>query len=599
VAGGYENHATAFGDSIGGGFNHSASGGWCTIAGGRDNEATQEYATIPGGEQNLAGGEYSFAAGRQAKVRGPEDVGGGDTNGDEGTFVWADSTGDEFWSTGPDQFLIRATGGVGINTNDPSAPLDIFAPNYLGVHLDHYAVTGGQGVSVQQHLETDAAYPVYGAHFLVAGGTAYGVYAETTQAAATTTYGVYGRSANVSTDYSAAGYGGYFVSDGTILGAGVFGRHRTKGVSGLADASGGAGVYGRGTSEEVSYGGHFIAEGVEGTGVKSEATSTEAVMSGEFLIPSYYGLVAEATGPSGVGISAEGGYAGAYFSGSFSGVSGSGNTGVSGSGDYIGVSGTAWGDYGYGVFGSVPPESTHGTAVEALASGENSTAIHGVADEYAAVSDAALFDGDVTVDGDFEVVFPGMKDFVQPHPENPGLEIVYVCLEGGENGVYVRGSGQLSNGRAEIELPEHFALVAAEEGITAQVTPVEECRGLFVTDKSPGRIAVREMQGGTSDARFDYLVMGVRRGYEEHEPIRENKRVRPDWRISQEEYEARMARPENRRARELLIENGTLNADGTINLDTANALGWRLGPKTRAERLERTTPPRHLDEVGE
>jgi hypothetical protein len=81
---------------------------------------------VPGGFLNCAGGEYSFAAGVGAKVRQPSGsslcTGGdsGDSDGDEGTFVWADKGG-SFISTGPNQFLVRASGGVGINTNNPSA----------------------------------------------------------------------------------------------------------------------------------------------------------------------------------------------------------------------------------------------------------------------------------------------------------------------------------------------------------------------------------------------------------------------------------------------------------------------------------------------
>ena len=51
----------------------------------------------------------------------------GDSDGDEGTFVWADTTPPfaPFVSTGPNQFLVRAAGGVGINTNAPAVPLDV------------------------------------------------------------------------------------------------------------------------------------------------------------------------------------------------------------------------------------------------------------------------------------------------------------------------------------------------------------------------------------------------------------------------------------------------------------------------------------------
>ena len=49
------------------------------------------------------------------------------SSGDGGTFVWSDAASagpsglPEFTSTGPNQFLIRAAGGVGIGTNSPAA----------------------------------------------------------------------------------------------------------------------------------------------------------------------------------------------------------------------------------------------------------------------------------------------------------------------------------------------------------------------------------------------------------------------------------------------------------------------------------------------
>ncbi|MEI2725492.1 MAG: FG-GAP-like repeat-containing protein [Verrucomicrobiota bacterium] len=123
VAGGYGNEAsgyTAFlgaglgnrvsGNyaTLGGGDNNLASGGGAFVGGGSANQATNGFATVPGGEKNLAGGLYSFAAGRRAKAL------------HEGAFVWADHQAADFASTTDDQFLIRALGGVGINTNNPN-----------------------------------------------------------------------------------------------------------------------------------------------------------------------------------------------------------------------------------------------------------------------------------------------------------------------------------------------------------------------------------------------------------------------------------------------------------------------------------------------
>lgn len=109
---------------------------WATVAGGRANVAGNENAAVVGGysnsatgrssvalggELNHAGGDFSIAAGRGGRVRDAATV--GDSNGDENTFVWSD--GSTFISTGPRQFLIRAAGGVGINTNDPDVELEI------------------------------------------------------------------------------------------------------------------------------------------------------------------------------------------------------------------------------------------------------------------------------------------------------------------------------------------------------------------------------------------------------------------------------------------------------------------------------------------
>jgi hypothetical protein len=184
------------------------------------------------------------------------------------------------------------------------------------------------------------------------------------------------------------------------------------------------------------------------------------------------------------------------------------------------------------------------------------------------------------------------KTFIQPHPADPSKQIVYICLQGGENAVYVRGSGQLDNGRARIDLPEHFALVAAQQGLIAQITLRDgKAAGyLYVESLDPRSMIVAEAGGGTSGARFDYLVMGVRRGFEEHEVLQKNTHMKTDREVSQHMYEKWTTRPKNRGIQKLLIQNDTLTPEGKINQDTARSLGWRLGAKTEAERLQKILP---------
>jgi len=130
-------------------------------------------------------------------------------------------------------------------------------------------------------------------------------------------------------------------------------------------------------------------------------------------------------------------------------------------------------------------------------------------------------DGDLDVDGNLDV--GGVKFFVQEHPTDSTKEIAYAALEGPEAGTYVRGTAHLTNGEAVIELPESFALVTAGEGLTVQVTLLDPCNGLYVAEKSTERIVVLELLEGTSNARFDYLVQGVRSGYEDYDPIRRSE----------------------------------------------------------------------------
>lgn len=115
----------------------------------------------------------------------------------------------------------------------------------------------------------------------------------------------------------------------------------------------------------------------------------------------------------------------------------------------------------------------------------------------------------------------GTKSFVQTNPANPNQEIVYVSLEGGEAGTFFRGSGNLDNGKAIISLPEHFALVSNDEGLTVQLTPKGKWLQLYTSQIDTKQIVVHEAQGKNGD--FDYLIQGTRKGYENHQVIREKK----------------------------------------------------------------------------
>jgi hypothetical protein len=135
VGGGVGNDARGTSSFVGGGRDNVAEGPRSFVGGGRDNEALGSQSFVAGGRYNCAGGLRSWAGGHRAKVRpGFEPVSASGScfglpypggNGDEGTFIWADSTDENFVSTGPGQFLVRASGGMGINTNQPEAGLHV------------------------------------------------------------------------------------------------------------------------------------------------------------------------------------------------------------------------------------------------------------------------------------------------------------------------------------------------------------------------------------------------------------------------------------------------------------------------------------------
>lgn len=113
VGGGDENEVTASHGTVGGGVSNTVSGEAATVAGGEANTASGADATVPGGQNNTASGAGSLAAGTDA------------TAGHDGAFVWSDSSGGAVSSTGQDQFIVQASGGVGIGTEAPTETLDV------------------------------------------------------------------------------------------------------------------------------------------------------------------------------------------------------------------------------------------------------------------------------------------------------------------------------------------------------------------------------------------------------------------------------------------------------------------------------------------
>lgn len=158
----------------------------------------------------------------------------------------------------------------------------------------------------------------------------------------------------------------------------------------------------------------------------------------------------------------------------------------------------------------------------------------------------------------------GTKSFLEPHPTDPSRMIAYVALEGPEAGTYFRGRGRFVGGSARIDVPESFRMVTDPEGLTVQVTAIGRTASVGVVWISLDVIEVE----ANRDVEFSYLVQGVRKAYRDLQPIVANTFFRPS--SAGDRMPVSLSAEEKQR----LVENGTFNEDGTVNMTTAERVGW-------------------------
>jgi hypothetical protein len=314
-----------------------------------------------------------------------------------------------------------------------------------------------------------------------------------------------------------------------------------------------------------SIGGIFSASSYSGkatvaanhTGVMAEGTTG----GGYFTDSDNTGLTW--VGKGDLGIDARGNGAGGYFSDSDNsgyayvgygdyGIEGRGNTGggifydlnatgyaVIGSGD-SGLS--AWGSYAGGTFDD-----------------SNSSS-------YAYVSNDT-----------YKIFGSGTVSFVQNHPIEKDKVIVYACPEGDEVATYTRGTAKLVNGEAHVKLGETFQWVTNPDiGLTAHVTPKSKDSVLYVESVSTSELVVKNVKGFPLDATFDYLVYGLRIGFEESSIVQEKQQESyiPSFKNHRERYaKYPQLRTFNSLERFKKMESSVLGVDeNTIDLSKANVL---------------------------
>jgi hypothetical protein len=108
----------------------------------------------------------------------------------------------------------------------------------------------------------------------------------------------------------------------------------------------------------------------------------------------------------------------------------------------------------------------------------------------------------------------GTKSAVVP-VDGGSRKVALYAVEAPENWFEDLGSAQLSNGSARVDLEPTFAqTVNTDLDYHVFLTPNGDCKGLYVSQKSPTSFEVHELGGGTSSVAFDYRIIAKRKNYE-------------------------------------------------------------------------------------
>lgn len=138
--------------------------------------------------------------------------------------------------------------------------------------------------------------------------------------------------------------------------------------------------------------------------------------------------------------------------------------------------------------------------------------------------------------GSFQFYINGshVKTFVIQHPVQEDKYLVHGTLEGPEGAVYYRGSAQLKNGYAVIDLPDYFEALTREEGRTVLLTNVDGYEPLCVCTTKGKRIVqgrfIVMARSPMSSQEFDWEVKAIRKDVSllEVEPSKKDTQVYGD-----------------------------------------------------------------------
>jgi hypothetical protein len=328
-----------------------------------------------------------------------------------------------------------------------------------------------------------------------------------------------------------------------------------EGISGIGvQGSGVTGVLGQGLSNGIGVEGTGGSVGVKGQetiaggiGVWGEDDATTGVNNGVF--GEIFSSSSDATAVLGVANAARGTTYGVRgintSSGQFAaGVEGENfsTTGVTfglvgSTSSPNGIGAVALGDgessTGFGLIGCCPAGVWGDTASNAA----GATALAGTADDARAiflsnnspsgVPTAFMFQGAngqlalqaggsggfCTIDTNGHLFCPGGTSTIAS-VDSGQRQVALYAVESPQNWFEDFGSGRLTSGSATVTMDRTFVQTVDAAEYRVFLTPVGDCHGLYVSQKTATGFEVHELGGGQSNVSFDYRIVALRRGSE-------------------------------------------------------------------------------------
>jgi len=142
---------------------------------------------------------------------------------------------------------------------------------------------------------------------------------------------------------------------------------------------------------------------------------------------------------------------------------------------------------------------------------QGSTTIAGAVGVYGVGAVAGRFDGDMQVNGNFNAT--GTKSAIVVASD--GVTRQLYCMESPESWFEDYAEARVSGAPVAIEIASDFAsVVNLDKPYHVFVTPLGDCNGLFVSEKTNHGFVVSELRGGSSNVAFSFRIIAKRRDVE-------------------------------------------------------------------------------------